>query len=431
MNGKHIAALSRFACRVMLCSGLALASASAQELVDVRLEIPMGKALLIEGDLSAEVVLELVVNGEREAQRAVTTDSFRYLDEYELLTSEGERGTRDILSHLAELNGDVVDPPTQGVSFLWTRADGQMHVGLDGPQVMSLKFINQQLNAFNSLWLWVQFPEALAPGSEVELDLMPVAPLLLSLEAEFESASMTGVFESQDAKGRARFVGQLAARGRSLTAGLVAEFTGELTLVIAPAEGRIVSIESEGEIAFVLPHGVDGSARGTFSSSVVTSLPRDPDRLRRGKHKIRMATRSSKSLAVSVALPSYWGPLETDEFELKLLRSVDNDALGDALITFEFIEGDNDDLGAFRDDLERDLRESGDEFSVDSPKSGLGKGLGLELMIDDEGIDTVVRTEFYPLRTGWLAFKLTAPQKLFDAAFAEFKKSRKSLELVD
>ncbi len=404
-------------------------SAAAAETIPLRLEVPIDVPLRI--DLTQEISLDVTaqVGAETVSTSFGGEVDAELLDVYRTLSDTEESGARTVLKWWRSSNGTIEDPPITGAVFLVSvDEEGLTEISIDGDRTIPRSVLNQQLNLSPSLWAWAAFPDEAEVGSSLALDLKPLAALVFGEEFEFDEAAADVTFDAYDAETRrATFSGAVRAAGNSLDeeAPGRAEFTGPITLVTDLGENRIHELRFDGEVAVEGEQGgVSFTGQGRLKSGIRTHLA--PDGFEAPTPRHRTAVRKSEPIGLELALPSYYGEMRSTPESFELLRTID-ESDGQAIVNVQVIEASSANPKAFFDALGEQLKKDDPTMRLKGVRSPLGNGKAMVVEKEEGGRSFYIRTEFYPWRGKWVAYKLSGDAAACEHALPEYVKARKSL----
>jgi hypothetical protein len=403
---------------------------------------PLNRPLLVEGVVSGEMTLS-ASGGPADASRTIRFEQkVRFIDEHTRLEEGVEEGTRAFVEATSVENGEIADPPLNGLVVRYSLADGRKNLALEGSRLLPPDEMNGMLANFDSLGFWLHFPESTRVGDEFDLDLTPLAAWLMGEETIRGTGKAKVKLESFDAasgtaklRGAARLDGELEMRGIAIA--MVQE--GEVRIETRGAESRIASLEMDATVtasgAPTEPPAAAASVRfqgkGKLTSRFATKLGPAVAAARSQKPRFRDRVHVVDSVGVSFALPSFYGVVEVEGMLFGARRLLGNE--GDALLSATLIVAEGAlDTEPFYRGLQASLEKQHGKVQSEKVSSPLGAGRAYRYTADlgegEGGGKVLFRLEAFPKDGRVILLRLQGDAKGFAAALPELAKARKSLK---
>ncbi len=425
LNARFLALELPLACALLgaCCSSAEAHSRPAQEPFDLQLKLAVGEPLLVE--VRQNFKLDLAGT-----QFKISRD-MSFVDEYALLEGDNEICDRRFLKVQDEVNGDASDPAYVGVDLRYTRAFGESQITLNAQTQLPQKTMQELLALDRTLGCNVQFPGKWALGEEQELDLLPVAGLLVGWESPIASAGGKFVFESFDPQTTlATFTGQLTIE-QNIPLGEAAatlSWIGDCTLVNNVKDHCLAGIQYSGRTRFVFDEG-SKSSKGTFRVDMTGAKGELAKAASASDAFIRTRPYHFPSMQVSLDLPSSWAMEEGDaELQPYLFwtRAGKADPVTIQVLDVQVQQTSLKDITNYLKDTYK-----GDETyrGLTSVKSKFGPGVSVEFEQErEDGTLFTLVSDFYLRGDRWLLVKFEASPKAFKAHSKDFARARKSLK---
>jgi len=430
----RIAGVALLAAVVTLVAARGGAQEPAPESIPARVKVRVAVPLFVATRLETSFLLtQTRAAGESRSFRHEHREEREFIDELIAFDAEREESTRTILRAAAQEGGEGVDPGLEGVTIRYLRTGKEKSLRIDGDRNFSPSDLADFLQTFESTGIWLEMPDSWALGATQEIDLRPLAPLLLGEELRYRSAIAKLALDSIDRESsRSILRGSLTVEAiRPAAPGeteLVFHAAGSLELRLDHAGHRIEEVSFRGEgriegVAGALPR-IEGE--GTIRALLETRIAGDAAERRAAAPVFRPALRAAGSLGLALTVPSHWMPADTKNGMFALSRSLEK-SRGRASILLFPMDRPSAVPSAYFQFVEQLYAARGIAFEKEEVESPLGKGCAYRIVEEEEGRRQIVRTELYPWRERWVHFQLIADETHFDAALPEFIAARGTL----
>jgi hypothetical protein len=417
----------------LLWAGVVSATSAQDAAIATRLDVPTGTPLLVEHEAELAFEIERTPGASSFAREFRIESESRFLDEVQLLDGSTQKGTRGYLECRELDGGKISDPPYAGITLRYTGDGRTREVELVGDRRLPAAHLDRLLSCFDSLWIWLRFPDELRLGETFELDLLPLAPILFGDDLDHREAAARMSFDAYDEEtATASFSGRATGKAELPLDwpfdGTLA-FEGKLEIQSVPGEGRIAAIAFDGDasMAALTEEDEEVRGRGTLVSRLETRIRSDARKLLRRKPKFRTAVRRAEAFGLSLEVPSYWARIDLGDDLYNLLRTVDAEQ-GEAFISLERISEPNSRPEAYLRRVVEYFDERYEDYDTKSVSCPLGKGMAVILTKIEDEEEKHIRSEFYPHRNGWLVFKLSGDAQACKKALKEYDRARRTLK---
>jgi hypothetical protein len=386
----------------------------APDAVQLSFVLAAKRPLLVEVVQSAELDIK-ATGGKASVNEALRYEGrSRFIDVLEVVDDERDEGTRTFIEATLLENGAIADPPLNGLVLRYVRAGEKVNLSIEGGRKLAQPKLNGHLGCFQSLGCWLQFPESGRVGDQIEVDLTPLAPVLVGDDTGKATGKASLKLESFDAttgsarfRGRATIQGQIGAKGVAVAINCGADCVLETCV----PENRITSITLDGAVTVSAAPEAEGAkqgirveGKGKMSSRLTTHIGAAVEAARAEKPRFRDRLHKARAVGVSFALPSYY-----DEVEIAGLPYACQRMLGDAgvlVISANIVLADASDKEAFYKRTKQELDRDHKSVQTESVTSTLGAGRAY-LFESGTGADKMrVRAEVYPLRDRAIIFRV-------------------------
>ncbi len=410
------------------------ASATTGGGVNTSLAVEIDRPLLCERTLRLAGTVMVDVAGVPVELPIAVRDELVFIDTIEESTTSGVKSSRAFLKAFTEINGEVADPPFNGVRVEYHQVGDNVDVRLPD-SVMPQGLVDAMLRGYRSVGLWLDLPASAAVGGSYDVDLGTLAPVLLSHETVPGEARATLSLESFDpATGVAAFAGEAKLQGTVDVQGIAATETiqGKCVVRTRPSEGRILSLTIDGAASFggagIQPGGPKVSGGGKYTVDLSTEIGSDVVRARVRRPQVRQKKVALPALGLELELASSWAQLPPGEVTGFVQTS--GRTMG-AVVELQLVAGDTSNPTKFLDEVGAQIRKTHPDVRTQNVMSPIGKGRSFVFSQEEEGAAPLrVQSEIYPFGQQYLIFKLKADPtpSAFGAAVQDFLGVRRSLK---
>lgn len=407
---------------------------SPPTVVDLSFQPPAHRPLLIEGTQEFAGEYTVIVGEKRTQQPAQSKVELQIVDEIQRSDPQNLEATRMFVKAFKVTDGEIQDPPLNGLTTTIKRANGQSAVSLNDGRFLPADQVDALMRLAPSLGLWLVLPKDAQVGNNYVIDLEPVAALLLSNDFERNTGEVNALFESFDpTSGVARLRGFARLEEQGPLQGLECKLVYECDCAIdvCTRESRITAISISGSYTAegATPDGrvrFDGS--GKYKSSFTSRIGDAVSKARQSVPIHRDRIFRADGLGLSFALPSIYGRVDEPGSSYAFQRMRSGKRL--AMICVDYLEGDPSNPKKFYDSLLADLKRQFGEVTMVKVWSPLGAGQAFELNRYADGEQVRVRSEVYPLEKKFLLLKLQAAPATLSSTLPDLVTARKSLKRI-
>jgi hypothetical protein len=377
----------------------------------------------------------VVAGGQRTERETESKVEMDLVDELTHFDGQKIEGTRTFLKAFKVTDGELQDPPLNGLTIEMMRVGDQSWIDLNSGRYLPKSDADGLVRAVPSTGLWLSLPKEAKLRHDSLIDLESLGALLLSNDVQHNSGSVNALFESYDAAtGIAKLSGPAHLREQGSVQGLDMTLTYECdcALEINTKEQRITAISISGSYT-AEGASPDGSVRfegqGRYRAGITTQIGDAVAKARQRPIRFRDRTFRADSLGVCLTLPSCYGRVEEQGSSYSFQRMLKGNHV--ASVCVDYLDGDSSDPQAFFDWLLADLKKQYGRVSIEKVSSPLGAGRAYQLSRRIDGVEIKVRSEVYPLGKRFLLLKLEAEPDTLPTTLPDFTKARKSLARLE
>ncbi|MFN0059861.1 MAG: hypothetical protein ACKVX7_15490 [Planctomycetota bacterium] len=405
------------------------ANQGAGDSVDISFPLVAGRPMLI----TMTSKMEGAFRAGAESFPMLVESETKIVDEILESSAEKARATRAYVQAFAKSNGDIDDPPYNGLKLEYSRDDKEVKVELTGERILPAGFLNRLLADYDSVGCWFELPKKSQVGKPVKLDINRVAPLLGVTGSVAESSEGSFILKEFDiANYKPVLAGDVTIAQAVQVAGYPGQLTlsGKCTIEANVLEQRFVSMNFAGKWQLTTGSEVGVRGDGKFTLGLTTNIDKSATKVRSQAPKYRSNIYRARGLGVGIKLPSYYAPLETAYPSQAWVRGLRGDK-GVATITLEAIEGDPSNPNFTYDKFEGYLKKEYPGLETQKVQCGLGAGRIFFIPKSEEGEEELMQAEIYPFRKGFVMFRLYGPPKAYRASREEFQKARSTIGVLE
>jgi hypothetical protein len=404
--------------------------------IDTSIKVVLGRPLLVVGTTEMNLRLLIDTGKVKRERTAANRLELELIDEHSMLDETSETATRTFVKVFQVTDGEISDPPLNGVKLTFIRNSGGRELKLDGRRMLGQRELNGLLRTAPSAGFWLAMPKEARIGASYRVDLTPLAPLLLSDEMEEMGGEAELVFESFDPEaGLARFRGPAKLSGQGPIDELhdKASYEGECLIEVDVKEARIARLTLGGKMIMemsLLENGaVIGNGDGTFKVSFTTETGPPVAEAAERNPVVRQRVFPVEFAGISLSLPSFYGKLKDPSTKFLVRRMLDNEQT--IMITVDAVAANDMDPKAYLEAVLEQVKQKSPDATTENVTSPLGDGQAFLIERDmGEGQTLYIRSEFYPVDKSWVVVKLQTDPKSQAVALGEFTKARESLKLL-
>jgi len=403
----------------------------ARDTIDLSFVPTLRRPLLVEGTQEFKGNYVVAAGEQRLERPTETTVEFQFIDELAHFGYEKNEGKREFLKFFKATDGELEDPPLNGLTVEMMKVADQSWIDLASSRYLPKSDADAMVRAVPTNGLWLSFPREAKLKRDYLIDLSPFGAVLLSNDLQQCSGSVNALFESYDAgTGIAKLSGPAHLSEQGLLQGfnLTLTYEGDCAIEVNPKEMRIIAITFSGSYIAEGMREADGvrfEGQGRYRASLTTHLGDAVSKARQKPIRFRERTFRAESLGVCLTLPSSYGKIEEQGSSHVFQRMVKGNHV--ASVSVDYLEGDAANPQAFFDWLLDDLKCQYGRVSIEKVSSPLGAARAYLLSRRVDGVELRVRSEVYPLDKRFLLLKLQVEPDTLTRVMPDFAKARKSL----
>ncbi|MBI1850740.1 MAG: hypothetical protein HYR85_10390 [Planctomycetes bacterium] len=402
---------------------------AASDTVDTSFHAPLHRPLLVTGTLKVAGKMILKADA-REITRPVNaTGDMEFVDEILTSTKDESSASRTIVKSFGTDNGDISDPPFNGLTLTFTQKGKDVTMAFGAGQMTGKDDADALFREWSSVGFWLPLPAKARIGESYTVSLNQIATLLLSNDLQENTGEARLRLDAFDAeKSAARFRGKATLTEKGDVGGIASTITYDCDCMIETlgAEGRIASLTITGAFKAEGSGAVALRGSGTYAVTFRTQIGAPAEAARRQKPVYRDHVRAIESVGAKFSLPSYWGEVQGLEVTPSFRRCLDGNAI--AIVSLQRVDENCADPKAYYQALLEKLKTSYKDIKVEKVTSPLGAGQAYSFESESDGKKTMVHSEIYPLGDHSVIVKLVADPKAYPAALQELVKARSTLK---
>src|SRR5262245_13654702 len=207
---------------------------------------PLQRPLLVECAQEFKGNFLYIVGEERRQEHSTESKvELELIDELTSWDRDRAEGTRRFVRAVKDNDGEVQDPPLNGLTTMIKRNGGQCEVNLADGRLLPAQEASSLIRLVPSAGVWVELPREAKVGHNYVIDLDPIAPLLLSNDLQKSTGQVDALFESFDGatgiaklRGVAQFTEQGSVQGFDMTL----TYTCDCSIDVNTKERRLNSV---------------------------------------------------------------------------------------------------------------------------------------------------------------------------------------------
>ncbi|MFO0984664.1 MAG: hypothetical protein U1E76_23560 [Planctomycetota bacterium] len=415
-----------------LFSLCAIAWTTPRGAIDLSLTPTVHRPLLVDIKQEFKGNFTVTMGEKREDRPTESVDEYELIDELTRSDPQHTEATRYFVRANKDTDGEVQDPPLNGLTAVLKRTGEQSSVELADGRFLPQSDVDALLRTAPSVGFVLALPNSALVGNDYAVDLEPLASVLLSNDVQKNTGDANLLFESfDDATGIARLRGtaQLGEEGNVQGLDMTLAYVCDCSIEVNTREKRLTAITISGTYTAngAAPDGrVQFEGYGRYKCTLTTQMGEPVIKARYERIRHRERTFRAASLGVSILLPCSYAKVDEPGSAHVFQRMLK--ARRVAQVCLDRLDGDARNPQAYYDSVRADLRRQYSEVTLEKVSSPLGAGQAFILTRTVDGEEMRVRSEVYPYEGHFLLFKLQADPDTLSSALPEFAKARKSLK---